>query len=108
MGEKVLVRIGANVPWQITEGGGGNYVGVCEPLKLTVQGATWAELMEDIAETIDAMFKDLLSTNELDRFLHDQGWTSSTIPTEAESVRFDVPFIPAMVGAHGSPRNVYQ
>jgi hypothetical protein len=44
---------------------------VGDPLKLTVQADTWAELMEDIGHTLDAMLRDLFRSNELDKFLRD-------------------------------------
>ena len=95
----VRVRIDANVPWNVLQAKGGNWVGVCEPLKLTVQAETWADLMEDMGQTLDALLKDLLSSNELDRFLRDRGWTLiGAIPQRQDDVRFDVPFFPAMVG----------
>ena len=106
-----LVRIDlkANLQWAVLQGKGGNWIGVCDPLGLTVQAETWAELMEDIGHTLDALLKDLLSTNELDRFLRDHGWTTLTaIPNRPEDVRFDVPFIPAMMASHGSPRTLHQ
>jgi len=94
-----LIRVDAKVQWKCLQGKGGNWVGVCDPLKLTVQAETWAELMEDISLTLDAMLKDLLSSNELERFLKDRGWTlTGAIPTRPEGVRFDVPFFPAMMG----------
>jgi predicted RNase H-like HicB family nuclease len=95
-----LVRVDANLKWSVLQGTGGNWVAVCDPLGLTVQGETWAELMEDIGHTLDALLKDLLSTRELDRFLQDRGWTpSAPIPEFPEDVRFDVPFA-AMMAAN--------
>ena len=93
------VRVDANVRWQILRGQGSNWVGVCEPLKLTVQGETWAELMEDIALTLNALLNDLLASDELDRFLRDRGWTlMGPLPARPDGVRFDVPFLPAIMG----------
>ena len=104
-----LIRVDANIPWNVLQAKGGNWVAICEPLKLTVQGETWAELMEDIGHTLDALLKDLLSSNELDRFLRDQGWKLlAAIPTRLEDVRFDVPFIPAMMPNNGPARQLHQ
>lgn len=74
----IRVELQANLQWAVLQGKGGNWVAVCDPLGLTVQGETWAELMEDIGHTLDALLKDLLSTNELNRFLSDHGWEPQT------------------------------
>lgn len=105
----VRVELQANLQWAVLQGKGGNWVAVCDPLGLTVQGETWAELMEDIGHTLDALLKDLLSTNELNRFLTDHGWKLlAAIPNRPEDVRFDVPFIPAMMGNNGPARQLHQ
>ena len=81
---------------------------MCEPLQLTVQSETWADLMEDIGHTLDALFKDLLRSNELNRFLRDRGWAPlGPVPSGPEDVRFDVPFFPAMMG-DGQARELRQ
>jgi predicted RNase H-like HicB family nuclease len=78
----------------------GNWVAVCDPLELTVQSETWAELMEDIGDTLEMLFQDLLSSNELERFLQDHGWEAvGHIPAQLdEPVRFDVPFSTTVMG----------
>jgi hypothetical protein len=104
-----LVRIDGRVAWNCFQGKGGNWIAVCDPLKLTVQSDTWGDLMEDIALTLDSMLKDLLASDELDRFLREHGWNLvGPMPTRLENVRFDIPFFPAMMGAHGPQRNVHQ
>lgn len=105
-----LIRVDAELNWQCVRATGGHWVGVCDPLRLTVQADTWAELMEDIGHTLDAMLRDLLSSNELDKFLRDHGWhVIGPIPAHPSmDIRFDVPFIPALVGAHGSQGILHQ
>ena len=109
---QISVRIDANLSWRYTIGNGGNYVAVCDPLKLTLQAKTWAELMEDTSDVLNAIFRDLLSSNELDRFLRDHGWTAiGHIPARPENVQFDVPFFfaPAIANQLNDPqRHVYQ
>jgi hypothetical protein len=105
-----LVRVEGNIKWDcFPSKTGKHWIGVCEPLKLTVQAETWGELMEDIALTLDSILNDLLSSNELDRFLRDRGWhIQGRLPARLKDVRFDVPFIPvALMEAHGgSQRSV--
>lgn len=104
-----VLRIEGNLQWTCRRATGGNWVAACDPLKLTLQAETWGQLMEDIAYTLEAMFKDLLSSHDLERFLEDRGWALiGTIPTRQEEVRFDVPFFPMMMGAHGSQGQLHQ
>ncbi len=108
------MQINANLPLTCFRGKGGNWVGVCEPMKLTIQGATWGELLEEFNDTLNAMLTDLLQTNELDAFLRDKGWlTVGQLPRHDGGVQFDVPFTPIMMptpdsGAHGQPEPVHQ
>ena len=101
-----LVRVNANVQWKIKQAKGG-WIGICDPLKLTVQSESWANLMEDIALSLDALLKDLVETNELNKFLRDQGWQlMGALPAKMENARFDVPFLPAMI-RNGTSRELH-
>jgi|SRR6185369_609217 len=95
----IKIDVRANLPWLCLETQDGYWVGVCEPLKLTVESQTWADLMQDIGLTLDSMLQDLLSSNELEKFLRDHGWEAAgPIPSALDGpIRFDVPFIPAMM-----------
>ena len=91
----VVVKIEGKTEWKCLRAKGGNWVAICDPLQLTIQSATWATLMEDIAQTLNAIFVDLLRANELEPFLRDRGWKSlGQIPVKRANVWFDVPFIP--------------
>lgn len=94
------------------KGSGGNYVALCDPLSITLQAPSYAELMCDIADTLDALLKDLMESHEFDQFLRDHGWSLvAPIPARPKDMRFDVPFsvMPmAMAGANGSQRGLYQ
>lgn len=104
-----IVRIQANLPWHCSFGKSGNWVAVCEPMKLTVQSHTWSELVEDISDALDLTFKDLLESGELTSFLQDRGWALlGTLPRTRKNVKFDVPFMPIPVSIPcGAPANVY-
>jgi hypothetical protein len=103
----MVIQINANVPWSFTRVRSGQYIAVCDPLKLTLQADTFYDLMEDIAISLDALLKDLLGDNELDRFLRERGWTAfSPIPARPKNVRFDVPF--ELVRARGQQAELCQ
>jgi hypothetical protein len=100
-----LVRVNGKVEWRAGRTKGGNWVAICDPLKLTLQAKTWADLMQDISLTLNAMLKDLLSSNELNQFMKDQGWKLvQSIPARQEDIQFDIPFFFAKVGSDGSQR----
>lgn len=88
----MLIRIDALVPCRAIQGTTGRWVGICDPLNITVEGDTWTEMKALTAEAIDLLLADLLETGELDRFLRDQGWTPSHPPVAADEPRFDLPF----------------
>jgi hypothetical protein len=103
------IRINGQVSWRCFLASGGHWIGVCDPLKLTLQSDTWQELMEDMAISLDALLKELFSSNEFDRFLRDHGWTvTGSVPVRMENVRFDLPFIPAMVAPNDTARHLPQ
>src|SRR5438477_3912260 len=101
---RITVPVAAgNLQWLCLRTKRGNWIGVCDPLKLTIQSATWAELMEDIADALNSMLIDLIKSGELNRFMQDHGWKLlGEIPRDPhrEDVRFDVPFLSSMMGAH--------
>lgn len=106
-----LVRIEGNVPWMWRKGNGGNYVAVCEPLRITLQARSYSELMEDISNSLDALLKELMESHDFERFMRDQGWTLvAPIPSRPGDVRFDVPFsiMPITAGTNGSQRSLHQ
>ena len=111
MNQQIIVRVEGNVQWKCfrARSSEGNWIGICDPLKLTVQAKTWSDLMEDIGSTLDAILRDLLGSNELDQFLRDKGWlVAQALPARPDNVRFDVPFIPAMVEPNGFQRELHQ
>jgi predicted RNase H-like HicB family nuclease len=108
---EVLVQIEGNVAWMWRKGSGGNYVAVCDPLNITLQAPSYSELMEVIAETLDALLKDLMESDELEQFVQDHGWSMiAPIPARPKDMRFDVPFsiMPVAAGTNGSQRDLHQ
>jgi len=93
--DKIIIQIQANIVWEIRQDvASRQYLAVCHPLKLTVQGETWSALVESISETLDAVFEDLMDTGELDRFLEDHGWRmQGQLPQRHKrNVRFNIPW----------------
>jgi hypothetical protein len=104
-----VVRINGSVIWKILKAKGGNWVAICDPLKLTIQSETWADLMEDIGLTLDALLKELHSSNDLENFMREHGWSIiGGIPARPRNIRFDLPFFPEMMATHGPQRSLYQ
>ena len=113
MPEQNIVRVSgkARLPWTCgPDADSGVWVGVCPPLALTIQGETWADLMESIADALDALIKDLFEDGELEQFLKEHGWTlSKQIQQDALADSwFDVPFVPEQASANDLQRAVSQ
>ncbi len=88
------VSIEATVPWKYCQDPEmGVWVAYCEPFKLTVQAATYPELLETIGEAINEVFTDLAKTNEVDDFLREHGWQAVGRRSEPRSrtMSFDLP-----------------
>ena len=92
-----VVRINGNAEWKIQKTQSGLYVGICDPLGLTVQADTWAEMMEVINDAMEMLFSDLIETKEFEQFLSERGWVADG-PREIDS-KFDLPFHTELVGA---------
>jgi hypothetical protein len=106
---QTTILVDANILWQVFRSKNENWLGICEPLKLTIQSDTYADLMEDIGLALDGLLKEMLATNELNSFLRDRGWQLvGAFPNPQQHVRFDVPFVPAMMGANGPQRELHQ
>ncbi len=92
-----LVKVEGKIDWKCfrARGGKGEWIAICDSLSLTIQSRTWADLMEDIAETLNSVMKDLLKSNELQKFFQEHGWRAmGPIPSKPANVSFDIPFIP--------------
>lgn len=89
-----VIRIQGEIPWSASRDPATDiWVAVCEPLKLTVQGETWAVLMQSISDTLDIVFHDLFRTGDFEQFLRTHGCKLlNDAPVKASRLRFDVPF----------------
>ena len=104
-----VVRVKSDVEWAVVEGTNGYWVGICEPLKLTVQADTYANLMEDIGLTMSAVLKDLIETDELHQFLQSHGWSlQGPYQGPYEKVdHFDIPFHTTRQSSYDSARQLH-
>lgn len=97
MAQLRVVHINAQVQWVFTQDApSGRWVAVCDPLGLTVEGHTHAEMREHIDEAINLVLKNMVVTGEIERFLRERGWRAmSKMPSPREMaderVQFDVP-----------------
>lgn len=93
---KNLVHIRGQVAWEVSPSKGG-YLAVCPTLKLSLEGKSFGELMQLIAEGLDLFLRDLCRSGELEAFLREQKWSATeSVPQRTANVRFDLPFIPRL------------
>ena len=84
------------IPWRVQQEAD-CWIGICDPLKLTVDADSLAELVEDITETLEAVFKELDSTGDLERVLSENGLAAD----QEMRLMLNLPFVPAIT--HASP-----
>ena len=87
------VEIQAKLQWQYyRDESSKRWIAVCDPLKVTIEADTHAELIENIEDGLNLLFRSLLRDNELEQFLRMRGWSiDAELPSMNEEVRFDVP-----------------
>lgn len=78
--QEEVVSVEAKVFWKFQKTKSGQWVGTCDVLKSIVQSETFSELVEDIEQTMMALFADLDASGELDQLVQAQGWAMQRIP----------------------------
>jgi predicted RNase H-like HicB family nuclease len=104
----VTVQVGAQIQWLATYNPTSRrWVGICDPMNLTMEADTLDELHSVIEEAIQLMLRDLLEDNELDAYLRDMGWNAQPIPVGQlpKNVEFDVPWQLVAEKARGLSRS---
>jgi hypothetical protein len=87
------VQVEGELQWRFWKAKEGPFMAVCDALKLALESDSWSELLEDMALAIDALLKEMLATDELDRFLRDHGWTlAEPLSNRLADVQFEIPF----------------
>jgi hypothetical protein len=90
----MVVQLNVQVSWRAERDvKTGEWVAVCDALKLTAQGETWEDLTSMIFEVQDHLFRTVWSEGALDQFLWSHGWQPAPkIQAElGEDVKFDFP-----------------
>ncbi len=104
-----VVRFGLDtqVEWRVFRSANENWIAICDPLGLTLEGETWQELTANIGEGLQLLFQDLLETGELAHFLRRHGWTPTVPLQRLDPARtsFDVPWT-TRFERHGARRQV--
>lgn len=87
----------------------GRWIAVCNPLRLTIEADSSAELRENIEDALQLFMRSLLKSGDLERFLQEHGWQKRVIGTlvGGEDVRFDVPIELIAQRANDSSRHVH-
>ncbi|MFH1043515.1 MAG: hypothetical protein V1796_00260 [Pseudomonadota bacterium] len=90
-----IVQGKAQLQWRAERGISSDcWVGICDPMGLTIEANSLDELYGLIDETMQLVLTDILRDNELDQFLLERGWRVQNMPTvtRPEDVRFNVPW----------------
>ena len=102
--KNIRIENQSGLRFNVVRASGGNLVGICQSLAITVQSETWVSLLEDIAQTLNLLFADLLEDGELDEFLRDRGFRLlDALPAKPDDAWFDIPFSPTMTAERDSP-----
>lgn len=91
----VVVKLEANIQWHTRPSTtSARWIGVCEPMNLSMEAETLDELHSVIEETMQLVLTDLLRENELQEYLEEHGWRASNLDsaTVNDDVAFDVPW----------------
>lgn len=108
-----IIEIRTTIRWETyKDARSGQWIGVCESLRLTALGETQSDLLDAIADAQNALFRDLLVDEELDAYLRARGWAmSGKLPEDptSDGYRFDAP-IEVLVSprSHGQTPPLHQ
>jgi len=108
---KIKVRIEGELGWRvIEEPENAGWVGVCDALGISVEGATWKEFTEAANEAVDYIVRTHLAEGTLTEFVRKHGWRlSPPLPAEVhpDDVELDVPFDLPRVGVDAAEARIH-
>src|ERR1017187_5257936 len=89
----IRIDVKTELQWQIGRSSAAQWIGVCPPLGLTMEGESLDDLLQNINESVQLLLVDLLETGELNEFLRHRGWRALPAdPQQQGPVEFDVPY----------------
>jgi predicted RNase H-like HicB family nuclease len=103
----IQIEVKGQVQWNVGQSAAGNWIGVCEPLKMTMEGETLDDLQQNIRQSLQLLMEDLMKNGELEAFLREHGWRAIPGPHQHGSVEFQVPY-QLVRQPRDSARNVLQ
>ncbi len=100
----VRVEIKGQLPWRVSRSTNENWIAICDPLKITLEGETFEELTQHISEGLQLLLVDLIQSGEIQEFLSRQGWRTSIAPDQINlrRARFDVPYSTRIEESHAT------
>lgn len=104
----ITIQVNGRVQWEVGRTGAGNWLGVCRPLGLTMEGESLDDLFKNIEESVQLLMLDLLETGELEGFLQHRGWTALPTGPQQGPVEFQVPYDLLVRTARDSARTLLQ
>jgi len=108
----ISIQVNGRVQWAVSRSPEGEFVALCAPLGLAMQGSSLDDLYANISEAVQLVMNDLLRAGELDQFLRDHGWTAMPFaPNQVigvAPVAFDVPIELVIQAQRDSARAIRQ
>ena len=79
------IGIKGTITWHVFQSEHGNWIGICDPLGLTMEGPTIDKLNLNIQDAVQSILERLLKEGELEKFFSDRGWGAQQYPMEKDS-----------------------
>jgi len=105
----VQIQVNGQVQWQVGRSSAGRWIGVCQPLGLTMEGDSLDDLFNNINESVQLLMEDLVETGEFDSFLRHRGWQAVPNGSQQQGpVEFQVPIDLLVRTSRDSARTLLQ
>ncbi len=95
------LNISFNLQWVAQESSERTWIARCDPLGLVLEESSLDKLYGLIPEAMEALFRDLIEADELQRFLLDRGWRRKDVPVVSRDTQdISVPWQLIAAGRH--------